>query len=98
MVVVPSADMVVVSKVMPIMFSLVTGSRLSVIWTVMEVPSTTTGGLGSGGGGQVRRDLLIHLRDGQAIGTDLITVDLQLNGGVAVAQAGGGVGKASRCC
>ena len=42
-VVVPSADMVVVSKAMPIMFSLVTGSRLSVIWTVMEVPSTTTG-------------------------------------------------------
>ena len=42
-VVVPSADMVVVSKEMPIMFSLVTGSRLSVIWTVMEVPSTTTG-------------------------------------------------------
>ena len=35
--------MVVVSKEMPIMFSLVTGSRLSVIWTVMEVPSTTTG-------------------------------------------------------
>ena len=42
-VVVPSADMVVVSKGMPIMFSLVTGSRLSVIWTVMEAPSTTTG-------------------------------------------------------
>ena len=41
--VVPSACMMEVSKVIFIMFSLVTGSRLSVICTVMEVPSTTTG-------------------------------------------------------
>ena len=41
--VVPSADMTVVSKVMSIMFSLVTGSRLSLIWTFMVEPSTVTG-------------------------------------------------------
>ena len=41
--VVPSADMTVVSKVMSIMFSLVTGSRLLLIWTLMVLPSTVTG-------------------------------------------------------
>ena len=43
MLVVPSADMTVVSKVMSIMFSLVTGSRLLLIWTLMVLPSTVTG-------------------------------------------------------
>ena len=42
-VVVPSVDSTLVSKVMSIMFSLVTGSRLSVICTFMVVPSTVTG-------------------------------------------------------
>ena len=32
-----------VAKVMSIMFSLVTGSRLLVIWIFIEVPSTVTG-------------------------------------------------------
>jgi len=41
--VVPSADMTVVSKVMSIMFSLVSGSRLLLICTSMVVPSTVTG-------------------------------------------------------
>ena len=41
--VVPSADMTVVSKVISIMFSLVTGSRLLLIWTLMVLPSTVTG-------------------------------------------------------
>ena len=43
LVTVPSADISVVSKVSSIMFSLVTGSRLSVIWTSMVVPFTVTG-------------------------------------------------------
>ena len=42
-VVVPSADMTEVSKVISIMFSLVTGSRLSLISTLMVLPSTETG-------------------------------------------------------
>ena len=41
--VVPSADMTVVSKVMSIMFSLVSGSRLLLICTSIVVPSTVTG-------------------------------------------------------
>ena len=42
-VVVPSVDRTLVSKVMSIMFSLVSGSRSSVICTSMVVPFTVTG-------------------------------------------------------
>ena len=42
-VVVPVASMTLVLKVMSIMFSLVIGSRLSLIWTFMVEPSTVTG-------------------------------------------------------
>ena len=41
--VMPSAVSTLVSKVRSIIFSLVTGSRLSVISTFMVVPSTVTG-------------------------------------------------------
>ena len=39
-------------------------------------------------------DLLVDLRHGQAVGTDLIPVDLQVDGGIAAAQTVGGIGEA----
>ena len=50
------------------------GVRLSVIWTSMVVPFDRDGGLGGGGGGELCRDLLVHLRNGQAVGAHLVAV------------------------
>ena len=52
------------------------------------------GGLGRGGGGELCRDLLIHLRNGQAVGAHLVAVHLQDDGGIAAAKAVVRIGKA----
>ena len=61
----------------------------------MVVPFTGDGGLGRGGGGELCRDLLVHLRNGQAVGAHLVAVHLQDDGGIAAAKAVVRIGKAS---
>ena len=52
------------------------------------------GGLRCGGGSELYSDLLVDLRDGQTVGADLVAVDVQIDGRIALTEAGGGVGEA----
>ena len=52
------------------------------------------GGLRRRGGGELGGDLLVDLRNRQAIGADLVAVDVQIDGRIALAEAGGGIGEA----